>query len=137
MDFESFVEWSGEYPGILSCQNGVDIGYSLPSEFGGTRGSISPEDAFLGSANVCFQIVFVRIAESLGIDVLEYRSRAVGKLDVVDGARKFVRIDIEAEVKLSSPCADSRIQKVVDATKRGCLVTNSMDLDIAVKVITA
>ena len=134
MDFETVVEWNGKYPAMMNCQNGVDLHYSQPSEFGGAKGNLSPEDAFVGSANMCFQIVFVNIAKNLGIEVTEYRSRAVGKLEVVEGARRFVRIAIESSVRLASPCDDSRIQKVVDATKRKCLVTNSMDLEVDVKV---
>lgn len=133
MDFESVVVWDGKYPGTMSCQNGVDVDYSPPSEFGGTRGCISPEDAFIGSANMCFQIVFVGIARSLGLEVVRLRSKAVGRLEVVDGTRKFVRIDIEPEIHLASPDDDEKIQKAIDATKRKCLVTNSMDLEVVVK----
>ena len=134
MDFVTKVTHTGEHPGELNCQNGIVVQYSAPMEFGGRRGTLTPEDAFVGSANMCFQIVFVNIAKNLGIEVTEYRSRAVGKLEVVEGARRFVRIDIESSVRLASPCDDSRIQKVVDATKRKCLVTNSMDLEVDVKV---
>lgn len=136
MDFESVVEWSGDYPGQMTCQNGMNVVYSPPVEFGGPRGPMSPEDAFVGSANMCFQIVFAGIARSLGIEMLRYRSRAVGKLEVVDGARKFVRIDIEAEVKLGAQCEEAKIQKAVEATKRKCLVTNSMDTEVFVNVTT-
>ena len=134
MDFQTVVEWNGKYPALMGCQNGVDVNYSQPLEFGGEKGTLSPEDAFVGSANMCFQIVFVNIARSLGIEVTEYRSKAVGRLEIVDGARKFVRIDIEPEIKLASPCDESRIQKAAEATKRKCLVTNSMDLEVAVNV---
>ena len=136
MDFECVVEWSGDYPGQMTCQNGMNVVYSPPVEFGGSSGTMSPEDAFVGSANMCFQIVFAGIAHSLEIEVLRYRSRAVGKLEVVDGARKFVRIDIEAEVKLGAQCEEARLQKAVEATKRKCPVTNSMDTEVFVNVTT-
>lgn len=116
----------------MRCQNGVDVEYSPPSEFGGVKGYVSPEDAFIGSANMCFQIVFVGISRNLGLQVSKIRSKAVGKLEVVDGARKFVRIDINPEIHLSAMDDDERIQKAIDATKRKCLVTNSMDLEVVV-----
>ncbi len=137
MDFETVVEWSDGYPGTMSCQNGAELGYSPPSEFGGTKGHMTPEDAFVGSANMCFQIVFTGIARSLGIQVRRYKARAVGNLEVVDGARKFVKISIESEIHLEPPCDAEKLQKAVDAAKRKCPVTNSMDLEVTVSVLTA
>lgn len=137
MDFESVVEWNEGYPGRMSCQNGAELGYTPPSEFGGPKGYMSPEDAFVGSANMCFQIVFTGIARSLGIQVQRYKATAVGKLEVVDGVRKFVSISIESEIHLESPCDAERLQKAVDAAKRKCPVANSMDLEVTVSVSTS
>ena len=132
MDFESIVEWKGEYPGSVSCQNGLEIGYSPPVEFGGSKGHLSPEDAFVSAANMCLQIVFSRVAADLGIDVLEYRSRAVGKFEAVEGTRKFVSIEVYPEIRLGTRCDEARLQKALDAAKRRCPVTNSMDLEVTV-----
>jgi len=135
-DFETTVEWNGGYPAKLSCQNGLSTDYSYPVEFGGLKGYITPEDAFVSAANMCYQIIFSGIAKSLGIDLAGYRCRAVGKLDTIDGIRKFVSIDLHPEIRLRKPVEPERLQKALDATKRKCLVTNSMDLEIRVFPMT-
>lgn len=132
MDFETTVEWRGEYPARLSCQNGMEIDYSSPIEFGGVKGPLTPEDAFIASANMCFQIVFRRISSDLGVGVREYRCRAVGKLEKVEGAMKFVTITLYPEITLEPGSDESRIEKAIKATKRRCLVTNSMATEIIV-----
>jgi organic hydroperoxide reductase OsmC/OhrA len=132
MDFETTVEWRGEYPARLSCQNGMEIDYSSPIEFGGVKGPLTPEDAFIASANMCFQIVFRRISSDLGVGVRGYRCRAVGKLETVEGIRKFVTITLNPEITLEPGSDVSRIEKAIEATKRKCLVTNSMAAEIIV-----
>ncbi len=135
-DFETIVEWGGDYPAKLSCQNGLLTEYSYPVEFGGLKGHITPEDAFVASANMCYQIIFSGIARSLGIELAGYRCRAVGRLDTVDGVRKFVGIDLHPEINLREPVEQEKLNKAFDATKRKCLVTNSMDLAIRVFPVT-
>lgn len=132
MDFETMTEWRGAYPAELTCQNGMVLEYSAPEEFGGLRGPMTPEDAFVGSANMCFQIVFAGIAKSLRIDVTSMRCRAVGKLDTVGAVRKFVSIDLYPEVVLASDVDEDRISKALEASKRKCLVTSSMDLEVRI-----
>jgi organic hydroperoxide reductase OsmC/OhrA len=132
MDFETSVEWSGEYPAKLSCQNGMEVDYSSPIELGGVKGPLTPEDAFVGSANMCFQIVFRRIASDLGIEMRAYRCRAVGRLETVDGVRKFVSLTLHPEIVLAPGSDVGRVEKAIEATKRRCLVTNSMATEILV-----
>ena len=132
MDFETSVEWTGRYPARLSCQNGLETEYAFPVEFGGMKGHITPEDAFVSAANMCYQIIFSGIAKNLGIEVESYRCRAVGRLETVDGVRKFVAIDLHPEVRLRKPTDPERLRKAMEATKRKCLVTNSMDLEVRV-----
>jgi organic hydroperoxide reductase OsmC/OhrA len=132
MDFETSVEWSGGYPAKLSCQNGKEIDYSSPIELGGMKGPLTPEDAFVGSANMCFQIVFRRISSDLGIEIRAYRCRAVGRLETVDGVRKFVSLTLHPEIVLAPGSDAGRVEKAVEATKRRCLVTNSMATEILV-----
>jgi len=132
MNFENTVVWTGKSPGKMQCQNGQMIDFSPPAEFNGMFGPLSPEDAFVGSANMCFQIVFNRVASDLGMKLVEYRCRAVGDLEVVEGARKFIKITLYPEMKFAPGSKVSNLDKAISMTKRKCLVTNSMDLDIEI-----
>ncbi len=132
MNFETAVEWTGGYPAELSCQNGKVIEYSSPVELGGMKGPLTPEDAFVGSAGMCFQIVFSRIASDLGVEVRAFSGRSVGRLETVDGVRKFVSITLNLRITLAPGSDVERARKALEATKRKCLVTNSMASEVIV-----
>jgi organic hydroperoxide reductase OsmC/OhrA len=132
MNFETEVVWTERFPGKLHCQNGQIIDYSPPGELGGMRGPLTPEDAFVGAANMCYQIVFEYVARDLGMKLLEYRCRAVGDLEVVEGAKKFVKIVLYPEMKFVHGSKMSNLDKALAVTKRKCLVTNSMDLEVEI-----
>lgn len=133
MDFATTVVYEGAYPARMECQNGMSLEYSAPVEFGGTKGPMTPEDAFVGSANMCLHIVFRAVSEGLGMRLLEYRCKAVGDLQTVDGFRKFVRITLYPEMRFAEGSKVENLQKAIDATKKRCLVTNSMNCEVVIE----
>lgn len=132
MNFETTVVWSEKFPGKLHCQNGQAIDYSSPVELQGMFGPLTPEDAFVGAANMCYQIFFERISSDLGLKLTMYKCRAVGDLEIVDGVKKFIKIALYPEMKFASGSKMSNLDKAITTTKRKCLVTNSMDLELEV-----
>jgi len=132
MNFENTVVWKERFPGKLLCQNGQVIDYSAPEELQGMRGPLTPEDAFVASANMCFQIIFEGVAGDLGLKLEEYKCKAVGDLETVEGIRKFVKISIYPEIKFASGAKLSNFDRALSITKRKCLITNSMDLEFVV-----
>ena len=133
MDFVASVRYDGEYPAKMECQNGMSLDYSPPVEFGGPKGPMTPEDAFVAAANMCFQIVFKAVAEGLGMKLERYSCRAVGDLQTVDGFKKFVTITMYPEMRFAEGSKTENLQKAIDATKRRCLVTNSMNCEVVVE----
>ena len=132
MNFETTVVWNKKFPGRLHCQNGQVIDYSAPAELEGMRGPLTPEDAFVGAANMCFQIVFEYVSRDFGMKLVDYRCRAVGDLEVVEGLKKFVKIVLYPEILFEPGSKVSNLHKAISVTKRKCLVTNSMDLEVEV-----
>ncbi len=132
MEFSNTVTWGEKYPGRLLCQNGAEVDYSAPEELKGMRGTVTPEDAFISSANMCFQIVFEYVSRDFGMKLVEYKCRAVGDLETVEGYRKFVKITLHPEMRFAPGSKMSNLDKALSVTKRKCLVTNSMDLEVEV-----
>jgi len=132
MNFETTVVWKKKSPGKIFCQNGQVIDYSAPVELEGMRGPLTPEDAFVGAANMCFQIVFEYVSRDLGMKLLEYSCRAVGDLEVVEGFKKFVKITLYPEMKFAPGSKMTNLDKAISVTRRKCLVTNSMDLEVEI-----
>jgi len=132
MNFETTVVWKEKFPGKVLCQNGQVIDYSPPAELQGMRGPLTPEDAFVGAANMCFQIVFEYVSRDLGMKLLEYSCKAVGDLEIVEGLKKFVKITLYPEMKFAPSSKMANLDKAISVTKRKCLVTNSMDLEVEI-----
>ena len=132
MNFETTVVWTEKFPGRLHCQNGQAIDYSPPVELQGIFGPLTPEDAFVGGANMCYQIVFEYVSKDFGMKLIEYKCRGVGDLEVVEGVKKFVKITLYPEMKFAPGSKTSNLEKAISTTKRKCLVTNSMDLVLEV-----
>jgi organic hydroperoxide reductase OsmC/OhrA len=133
MDFETRLDWRAGFSGTITFQNGHAAQYSAPVEFKGVKGPLTPEDAFVGSANMCFQIVFERVAMGMGMKLLEYRCRAVGALETVGDARKFVKIVLYPEMRFAPGSNMSNLEKALETTKRKCPVTNSMALEFEIE----
>jgi len=132
MNFETTVVWKEKFPGKIICQNGQVIDYSAPAELEGMRGPLTPEDAFVGAANMCFQIVFEYVSRDLGLKLLEYSCKAVGDLEIVEGLKKFVKITLYPEMKFAPGSKMTNLDKAISVTRRKCLVTNSMDLEVEI-----
>ncbi|MFY9606508.1 MAG: OsmC family protein [Thermoplasmata archaeon] len=132
MNFETTVVWNEKFPGRLHCQNGLTVDYSAPIELEGMQGPLTPEDAFVGAANMCYQIVFESVSRDFGMKLVEYRCKAVGDLEIVEGAKKFVKITLYPEMRFEHGSKLSNLDKAISVTKRKCLVTNSMDLEVEV-----
>ena len=133
MDFETTVEFTGDFPGTMRCQNGMVIEYSPPVELNGMKGPMTPEDAFIGAANMCYQIVFRSIAAGLGLKVLSYKCRAVGDLQTAEGSKRFVRITMYPEISFEQGSNMANLEKALETTKRKCLVTNSMSCEVRIE----
>ncbi|MBU1158089.1 MAG: OsmC family protein [Candidatus Thermoplasmatota archaeon] len=133
MDFETIVEFAGDFPGTMRCQNGMIVEYSPPVELNGMKGPMTPEDAFIGAANMCYQIVFRSIAAGLGLKVLSYKCRAVGDLQTVEGSKRFVVITMYPEISFEHGSNMANLEKALEATKRKCLVTNSMSCEVRIE----
>jgi organic hydroperoxide reductase OsmC/OhrA len=132
MNFETTVVWKEKFPGKIICQNGQVIDYSAPAELEGMRGPLTPEDAFVGAANMCFQIVFEYVSRDFGLKLLEYSCKAVGDLEIVEGFKKFVKITLYPEMKFAAGSKMTNLDKAMSVTRRKCLVTNSMDLEVEI-----
>jgi organic hydroperoxide reductase OsmC/OhrA len=76
--------------------------------------------------------VFEYVARDFGMKLAEYKCRAVGDLETVEGYRKFVKITLYPEMKFASGSKMSNLDKALSVTKRKCLVSNSMDLEVEV-----
>lgn len=131
-DYQNELEWSGELKGVLSPGTGKnDIKVAVPPEFGGHEGFVSPEDMFVGSMNACFMTTFLVFANKTGIDLVSYKSNAVGHLEKVGGKNVFTKIVVRPQIKANA--SRDEIMAVVDHVKEYSIVLNSIKTDARLK----
>ncbi|MDO9517641.1 MAG: OsmC family protein [Methanosarcinaceae archaeon] len=136
-DYKNELEWSGEQKGVLSLGDGKDdIKIAVPPEFGGHEGFVSPEDMFVGSMNACFMTTFLVFAKKSEIDLVSYKSSAIGHLEKVDGKNIFTKIVLKPQIQANA--SNDEVMAVVEHVKEYSIVLNSMrtDVEIEATIIT-
>ena len=130
--YETKVIWSEERLGELYA-NEAKIKCSPPLNFRGYNNTMTPEHAFVGSAEMCICMTFLTMVEKAGVDLSSYESEAEGLLDKVDGKLKFTKVIIRPRIKVKD---EGDIVKVKEAMKKAefyALVTNSMSTEVIIE----
>ena len=131
-DYQNELEWTGELKGVFSPGDGKDnIKVAVPPEFGGHEGFVSPEDMFVGSMNACFMTTFLVFAKKSGIDLVSYKSSAIGYLEKVDGKNIFTKIVLKPQIKANA--GRDEIMAIVEHVKEYSIVLNSMRTDVEIE----
>jgi len=127
------VTWRGGLLGEAVTDNGVQVEYSTPPEYGGETKMLTPEETFLASIDMCLHMAFQTAAKALGADVVSYRCRAEGFVEPTeDGRRYFSRIVLRPRIAV----AGESIQKAARALKlaeKMCLVSNSLRSEMSLE----
>ena len=131
-DYQNELEWSGELKGVFSPGDGKNnIKVAVPPEFGGHEGLVSPEDMFVGSMNACFMTTFLVFAKKSGVDLVSYKSSAIGYLEKVDGKNIFTKIVLKPQIKANAE--SDEVMAIVERVKEYSIVLNSMKTDVEIE----
>ncbi len=63
--------WKGGHLGEIACSNGARMSFSAPAALYGHPDVLTPEDAFVGSLNMCFQLMFIWSVEKMKIYLMK------------------------------------------------------------------
>ena len=130
--YRSDLTWEIERRGWLSAPPRMGLLGGPPPQFGGTEDAWSPEHLLVAAANLCLMLTFLSVAEKSRLPVAQYRSRAEGILDKVDGVTRFVSIKIQVELKVE--LADrEKAESVLGKAEKHCLIANSLKCPVLVE----
>ncbi len=130
--YETKVIWSEGRLGEFFA-NEIRMKCSPPPNFRGYDSIMTPEHAFVGSAEMCILLTFLTMAEKTGVDLISYESEAEGLLEKVDGKLKFTKIIIRPKLKVKGEEDLGKAKEAMGRAERYALVTNSMITEVIVE----
>ena len=137
--YNTTVRWDGEHWGHLVMGNGPEMKFSAPPDAHGHPGVLTPEDAFVASANTCIMMMFIWATERFKLKLLSYECRTEGtKLIELDRTEIFTRLRFQPRIRISAagePRAtiEARVKRALQAAQKYSLVANSVKSEIVME----
>ena len=137
--YHTTVRWTGEHWGHLEMGNGPEMKFSAPPDAHGHPGVLTPEDAFVASANTCVMMMFLWAAERFQLGLLSYECRTEGtKLIELDRTEIFTKLHFRPVIRVArgnerKEVVEGRIRRAVQAAQKYSLVANSVKSEIIVE----
>jgi len=133
--YEIDVNWKSGKLGLLQSTELTDeIEVATPPQFPGGIDKIwSPEHLFTAAVNSCLMTTFLAIAEYSKLEFESFKSKALGKLEMIDG--KYIMSEITLVPVLSIAKEDMREKalRVLQKAEAACLISNSIKSAIIFK----
>jgi peroxiredoxin-like protein len=133
--YEIALDWQADRKGILSSTALNDtIEVATPPEFPQGMARIwSPEHLFVATINSCFMTTFLAIAENSSLEFVHFHSKAVGKLEQVNGKYMISEVTLFPIVTILHDFDATKVERILKKSEDNCLVSNSVRSKISVK----
>lgn len=126
--YEVSLNWQSDRKGILNSPVlNTSIEVATPPEFPkGIAGIWSPEHLFVAAVNSCLMTTFLSIAENSRLEFLSFNSKAVGKLEMVDGKFMISEIILMPKLVIKDELQREKAERVLFKSETNCLISNSV-----------
>jgi organic hydroperoxide reductase OsmC/OhrA len=141
-EFECLVIWSGSQQGPTSSYASYSREYtvdidgkarltgSAAAPFRGDATLHNPEDLLVAALSACHMLSYLALCARHGVEVVDYRDRATGRMDHVDGGLKFVEVMLRPEVTIRASSSIDRARSLHDAAHRECFIARSVNFEV-------
>ena len=126
--YDVSLTWNTDRKGTMrSDVLNSSIEVATPPEFPkGMQGIWSPEHLFVAAINSCLMTTFLAIAENSRLVYNNFESKAIGKLELVDGKYMMSEVVLKPVVVLSNEEVREKALKVLHKSEAACLISNSV-----------
>jgi peroxiredoxin-like protein len=125
--YETGVQWTEQRKGELEAPGLASLQVASPPEFQGHEGMWTPEHYFVASVNSCFMTTFLAIAEASTLEIIHFDSKAIGKLERVEGAGyQITEIVLTPRLVVRNAKDLERARRVLEKAEKNCLISNSI-----------
>jgi peroxiredoxin-like protein len=133
--YDVSVKWDEERKGIMTSEAlPTKIEVATPPQFPkGMQGIWSPEHLFVAAINSCLMTTFLAIAENSNLKYKSFQSKAVGKLEIVDGKYLMSEVTLLPNLVINTEADRERALKVLQKSEAACLISNSVKSKIVMQ----
>ncbi len=133
--YDVSLTWNADRKGTMrSDVLNTSIEVATPPEFPkGMQGIWSPEHLFVAAINSCLMTTFLAIAENSRLVYNSFESKAIGKLELVDGKYIMSEVVLKPVVVLSDEDDREKAIKVLHKSEAACLISNSVKSKITLE----
>jgi organic hydroperoxide reductase OsmC/OhrA len=132
-EYSTRVNWVGGHSGELRGSNGAVMPFSAPADLHGESGVLTPEDAFVGSLNTCFMLMFIWAVERLKIDLDSYSCEAVGEVkEFLDRTSTFSRVTLRLRIEARS-CSKRDVERALRLAEKYSLIWQSIRSEVVLE----
>ncbi len=107
-----------------------------PAEFNGPGDLWSPETLLMGALSCCLILTFKAVAAAAGFEFESIACTSTGELDRKERVTKFTAVTYAVNLELKSDVDHAEAEKLLARAEAACLISNSLDPDIAVTTTT-
>jgi uncharacterized OsmC-like protein len=122
------------WPAKLETQNGLTLDFSKPPEYRGMKGTMTPEDAFVGAVITCLACTFDSYATKMRLKVSGYESEGTGIVDRKDGVQMFTDMAVHVKIRIPPETNKESVQKAIDLARQNCLVAASLKTPVRYEI---
>ena len=133
--YEVSLNWQSGRIGMLhSSELTTSVQVATPPEFpNGIQGIWSPEHLLLAAVNSCLMTTFLSVSENAALEFINFESKAIGKLEMVDGKYMISEITLTPVLSISDELNSNRAKLLLQKSEDNCLIANSTKSKIIFK----
>ncbi|MFH0896918.1 MAG: OsmC family protein [Candidatus Bathyarchaeota archaeon] len=131
--YNTTTTWKGGHLGAIACSNGARMDFSAPAALYGQPNVITPEDAFVGALNMCFQLMFIWSVEKMKIDLVSYECEAEGFVeDLLDRTSVFKKITLKPRIEVRNS-TEYAVRRALKLAEKFSLVAQSIKTELVIE----
>jgi len=131
--YQTTVIWKGGHVGEIKGGNGAQFDFSAPAALYGQSNVLTPEDAFVGALNMCFQLMFIWIVEKMRIDLVSYECEAEGFVEeLLDQTSVFKKMILRPKIKVRN-CGEKTVRRALALAEKFSLIAQSIKAELVIE----
>jgi organic hydroperoxide reductase OsmC/OhrA len=130
--YQTTAIWKGGHVGEIRGGNGAQFDFSAPAALYGQPNMLTPEDAFVGALNMCFQLMFIWIVEKMRIDLISYECEAEGFVEeLLDQTSIFKKMILRPKIKVHGTQKNC-VRRAIVCKKRSSALAQSIKAELVI-----